>query len=251
VNNKIDLKAIKPYGDTLNDGMMQMSFTLPVPVSPESKEAARQLGLKMGLEEAQVVHASDLGVGYTFFIVYGKCKHTIDFTQVEVSKVSSEAMDHDMVEAFIKETLKRDVTIVGACTGTDAHTVGIDAIMNMKGFDGHYGLERYEGINAINMGAQVPNDVLVAKALEVGADAVIVSQIVTQKDVHIPNLTELIDMLESEGVRDKLIVCVGGPRISNELAKELGFDAGFGVGDYAEDVAAFIVQALAKRASSS
>jgi len=251
VNNKIDLKAIKPYGDTLNDGMMQMSFTLPVPVSPESKEAARQLGLKMGLEEAQVVHASDLGVGYTFFIVYGKCKHTIDFTQVEVSKVSSEAMDHDMVEAFIKETLKRDVTIVGACTGTDAHTVGIDAIMNMKGFDGHYGLERYEGINAINMGAQVPNDVLVAKALEIGADAVIVSQIVTQKDVHIPNLTELIDMLESEGVRDKLIVCVGGPRISNELAKELGFDAGFGVGDYAEDVAAFIVQALAKRSSSS
>jgi len=247
VNNKIDLTAIKPYGDTLNDGMMQMSFTLPIPVSPEAKEAARQLGLKMGLEEAQVVHASDLGVGYTFFIVYGKCKHTIDFTKVEVSKVSSDAMDHEGVEAFIADQLKRDVTIVGACTGTDAHTVGIDAIMNMKGFDGHYGLERYEGIHAINMGAQVPNDVLVAKALEVGADAIIVSQIVTQKDVHIPNLTELIDMLESEGVRDKLIVCVGGPRISNELAKELGFDAGFGTGDYAEDVAAFIVQALAKQ----
>ena len=247
MNNKIDLTAIKPYGDTLNDGMMQMSFTLPIPVSPEAKEAVRQLGLKMGLEEAQVVHASDLGVGYTFFIVYGKCKHTIDFTKVEVSKVSSDAMDHEGIEEFIADQLKRDVTIVGACTGTDAHTVGIDAIMNMKGFDGHYGLERYEGIHAINMGAQVPNDVLVAKALEVGADAIIVSQIVTQKDVHIPNLTELIDMLESEGVRDKLIVCVGGPRISNELAKELGFDAGFGTGDYAEDVAAFIVQALAKQ----
>jgi beta-lysine 5,6-aminomutase beta subunit len=247
VNNKIDLTAIKPYGDTLNDGMMQMSFTLPVPVSPESKEAARQLGLKMGLEEAQVVHASDLGVGYTFFIVYGKCKHTIDFTRVKVSKVSSDAMDHDSVEAFIADKLKREITIVGACTGTDAHTVGIDAIMNMKGFDGHYGLERYDGIQAINMGAQVPNDVLIAKAIEVDADAIIVSQIVTQKDVHIPNLTELIDMLESEGLRDKLIVCVGGPRISNELAKELGFDAGFGTGDYAEDVAAFIVQELAKR----
>ena len=83
-----------------------------------------------------------------------------------------------------------------------------------------------------------------AKAIELGADAIIVSQIVTQKDVHIPNMTQLIELLESEGIRDKMIVCAGGPRISYELAKELGYDAGFGTGTYAEDVASFIVQAL-------
>ncbi len=245
--NGLDLTRVKPYGDTMNDGMMQFSFTLPIPCNEESKEAAKQLLIKMGIEEPQVVSAQDLGVGYTFFIMYGKCAHTIDYTQIEVPKVDSDVMDKYQVEAFIEEHIKRDVVIVGACTGTDAHTVGIDAIMNMKGYDGHYGLERYHGIKAYNLGAQVPNEDLVAKAIELGADAIIVSQIVTQKDVHIPNMTELIELLESEGIREKIIVCAGGPRISYELAKELGYDAGFGTGTYAEDVASFIVQALAKK----
>lgn len=245
--NGLDLTRVKPYGDTMNDGMMQFSFTLPIPCNEESKEAAKQLLIKMGIEEPQVVSAQDLGVGYTFFIMYGKCAHTIDYTQIEVPKVDSDVMDKYQVEAFIEEHIKRDVVIVGACTGTDAHTVGIDAIMNMKGYDGHYGLERYHGIKAHNLGAQVPNEDLVAKAIELGADAIIVSQIVTQKDVHIPNMTELIELLESEGIRDKVIVCAGGPRISYELAKELGYDAGFGTGTYAEDVASFIVQALASK----
>lgn len=245
--NALDLTKVKPYGDTMNDGMMQFSFTLPIPLSEESKEAAKQLLLKMGIEEPQVVSAQDLGVGYTFFIMYGKCAHTIDFTQIEVPKVDSDVMDKYEVEAFIEQNLGRDVVIVGACTGTDAHTVGIDAIMNMKGYDGHYGLERYNGIKAYNLGAQVPNEELVAKAIELNADAIIVSQIVTQKDVHIPNMTQLIELLESEGIRDRIVVCAGGPRISYELAKELGYDAGFGTGTYAEDVASFIVQAMAAK----
>ncbi len=247
VNSGLDLTKIKPYGDTMNDGMMQFTFTLPIPCNEESKEAARQLLIKMGMEEPQVVYAQDLGVGYTMFIMYGKCTHTVDYTQIEVPKVDSDVMDKYGVEAFIEEHFDRDIVIVGACTGTDAHTVGIDAIMNMKGYDGHYGLERYHGIKAYNLGAQVPNEELVAKAIALGADAIIVSQIVTQKDVHIPNMTQLIELLESEGIRHKLVVCAGGPRISYELAKELGFDAGFGTGSYAEHVASFIVQELHAR----
>lgn len=246
-NNPLDLTKIKPYGDTLNDGMMQFSFTLPVPCCDESKEAARQLLIKMGMEEPQVVHAEDLGVGYTMFVMYAKCMHTVDYTQIEVPKVDSDVMDKYEVEAYIKANFNRDIVIVGACTGTDAHTVGIDAIMNMKGFDGHYGLERYEGIKAYNLGAQVPNEELVAKAIELNADAIIISQIVTQKDVHIPNMTQLIELLESEGIRDKVVVCAGGPRVSYELAKELGYDAGFGTGTFAEHVASFIVQEMHAR----
>ena len=54
-------------------------------------------------------------------------------------------------------------------------------------------------------------------------------------------------MLEAEGVRDKLVLVVGGPRISHELAKELGYDAGFGPNTYAEDVASFVVQEMKRR----
>ena len=31
--SNVDLTKVKPYGDTLNDGMTELSFTLPVPVS--------------------------------------------------------------------------------------------------------------------------------------------------------------------------------------------------------------------------
>ncbi len=246
-SNQIDLTKIKPYGDTLNDGMMQFSFTLPVPCTDEAKEAAKQLLSKMGIEEPAVVHAEDLGVGFTFFTMYGKCGHTVDYSSIHVPKVESDVMDKYGVEDYIKENIGRDIVIVGACTGTDAHTVGIDAIMNMKGFDGHYGLERYKGLETLNMGSQVPNEELIAKAIEMNADAIIVSQVVTQKDVHIPNLTNLIELLEAEGLRDKLVVCAGGPRVSHELAKELGYDAGFGPGTYAEHVASFVVQQIVDR----
>lgn len=243
----VDLTRIKPYGDTMDDGVMQLSFTLPVPNTEEAKEAARILAKKMGLDEPSVVEARDLGVGYTFFVMYGKCTHTVDYTQIEVVKVDSDVMEREEVEEFCKQHFNRDIVIVGACSGTDAHTVGIDAIMNMKGYHGHYGLERYHGIKAINLGAQVPNEDLIAKAVELNADAIIISQIVTQKDVHIHNMSNFIELMESEGLRDKMVVCAGGPRVSHELAKELGFDAGFGTGTYAEDVASFIVQTLADR----
>ena len=87
----------------------------------------------------------------------------------------------------------------------------------------------------------------IKKALELHADVLLVSQTVTQKDVHIQNLTNLIELLEAEGLRDKFVVCCGGPRITHELAKELGFDAGFGAGKYADDVASFAVTEMVKR----
>lgn len=244
---KVDLTRVKPYGDTLNDGMMQLSFTLPVPYGDEANEAARILARKMGLEEPSVVYSDDLGVGYTFFVVYGKCQHTVDYSKIEVPKVDIDVMEMGEIEEFIAEKIKRNIVIVGACTGTDAHTVGIDAIMNMKGYNGHYGLERYEGIEAYNLGSQVLNEDLVAKAIELKADAILVSQVVTQKDVHIPNLTQLVELLEAEGIRDKVVLVCGGPRISHELAKELGYDAGFGTGSYANDVATFIVNEIVAR----
>ena len=244
---KVDLTRVKPYGDTLNDGMVQLGFTLPVPAGDEANEAAKQLAKKMGFENPSVVYSKDLGIGYTYFVVYGKSIHTVDFTTIEVPKVDVEVMDKYQVQQFIEDNIKRNVVILGACTGTDAHTVGIDAIMNMKGFAGHYGLERYDGIDAYNLGSQVPNEELVAKAIELKADAILVSQVVTQKDVHIPNLTELVELLEAEGLRDKIILVCGGPRLSHELAKELGYDAGFGTGSYAEDVATFVVTEMVKK----
>ena len=173
--------------------------------------------------------------------------HTVDYSNIHVPKVESTKWDMAETDSFIREQIGRPIVVIGASTGTDAHTVGIDAIMNMKGFAGHYGLERYEMFEALNMGSQVTNEEFIAKAIELKADALLVSQTVTQKDIHIKNLTELVEMLEAEGLRDKVILACGGPRISHELAKELGYDAGFGMNTYADDVASFIAQEMARR----
>lgn len=243
----LDFTKIKPYGDTMNDGKVQLSFTLPVPVGAEAVEAAKQLLKKMGLNNPSVVFYQELTPGFTFFNCYGSCSHTVDYSTIYVPKVESNTMDMYATDEYIKENLGRKIVIVGASTGTDAHTVGIDAIMNMKGYAGHYGLERYDMIEAYNLGSQVPNEEFIAKGIELKADALIISQTVTQKDVHIQNLTNFIELMEAEGLRDKMICCCGGARITHELAKELGFDAGFGMNTYADDVASFIVQEMVKR----
>ena len=243
----LDLTKVKPYGDTMNDGKVQVSFTLPVPCGDEAVEAAKQMMKKMGFENPLVVFHKELAEGFTFFNCYGSTIHTVDYTAIHVPKVESTVMDMHETDEFIREHIGRKIIAIGASTGTDAHTVGIDAIMNMKGYAGHYGIERYDMFEALNMGSQVPNEEFIAKAIEMKADVLLVSQTVTQKDVHIKNLTELVEMLEAEGLRDKLIVCAGGPRITHELAQELGFDAGFGMNTYADDVASYLAQEMDRR----
>ncbi len=243
----LDLTRLKAYGDTMNDGKVQMSFTLPVKNDDRGMEAARTLAKKMGIVEPGVSHAHTLDENFTFYVVYGSCGHTVDYTAIQVQAVEQDVMTMEECDGFIRERFGRKLVVVGACTGTDAHTVGIDAIMNRKGFAGHYGLERYEMIDAHNLGAQVPNEVFVRRAVELNADVLLVSQTVTQRDVHIQNMTELIELLEAEGVRSRFVVICGGARVTHELAKELGFDAGFGPGKYADDVATFAVEEMARR----
>lgn len=243
----LDLTRLLPYGDTMNDGKVQLSFTLPVKNDDKGEEAARQIAKSMGMENINVAYRSALDKEFTLYVLYGSCIKSIDYTAIQVHAVEEETMSMKEVDAYIKENIGRKAIIVGASTGTDAHTVGIDAVMNRKGFAGHYGLERYEMIEALNMGSQIPNEAFVKKAKEMHADVLLVSQTVTQKDVHIQNMTELIELLEAENLRDKFVVCCGGARITHELAKELGFDAGFGTGKFAEDVATFAVTEMVKR----
>ena len=216
--SNVDLTKVKPYGDTLNDGMVEMAFTLPVPYGEEAEEAAKQLAKKMGFDEPNVTYFKELCPGFTFFVVYGKCQQTIDYTAIKVPKVEGVTMDRVECGEWIGANVGRDIVVVGASIESDAHTVGIDAIIQMKGFHGHFGLERFKNVVPYNMGSQVPCEQLIAKAKEVNADAILVSQTVTQKDIHIQQLTKMVELLEAEGLRDKVILTCGGPRISHELA---------------------------------
>ncbi|MCL2698717.1 MAG: cobalamin-dependent protein [Defluviitaleaceae bacterium] len=243
----LDLKQLRPYGDTMNDGKVQLSFTLPVKDDDRGIAAAKQLALAMGLREPGIAHHGALDDEFTFYVVYGGIAHSVDYTQLKVETVEGDKMSMDEIDAYVRDNIKRKLVVVGASTGTDAHTVGIDAILNRKGFAGHYGLERYDMFESYNLGSQVTNEEFIRKAQSLNADILLVSQTVTQKDVHIHNLTELVELMEAENLRHKVILICGGARVTHELAKELGYDAGFGAGKFAEDVAAFAAREIVSR----
>ncbi|MCW3034035.1 MAG: Beta-lysine 5,6-aminomutase beta subunit [Solirubrobacterales bacterium] len=246
---EVDLSAVRPYADHLGDGLVQMSFTLPVPHSLAARKAALELAASMGFEEPEVVHYEELTEGYTYFVMYGRCVRTVDFASLQGEGFDIEYMSEDEIERFAERNLGRRIIVVGASTGSDTHSVGIDAMLNLKGYHGHHGLEGYHSFETHNLGSQVPNSVLLSKAIEVNADAILVSQTVTQQNLHVHNLTELVEMVEAEGRRHQLILACGGPRVSNELAKELGYDAGFSKGTYPHHLATFIVRELVARES--
>ena len=249
MSREVDLHAVRPYADHLGDGLVQMSFTLPVPYSLAARKAALELAAKVGFEEPEVVHYEELTEGYTYFVMYGRCVASVDFASLQGEGFDIEYMTEDEIERFVEQNLGRRIVVVGASTGSDTHSVGIDAMLNLKGYHGHHGLEGYHSFETYNLGSQVPNSVLLSKAIEVGADAILVSQTVTQQNLHVQNLTELVEMVEAEGRRTQLILACGGPRVSNELAKELGYDAGFSKGTYPHHLATFIARELAARLS--
>ena len=246
-NNTSGSDHVRSYGDHLNDGLTQIIFTLPLPNTNKARQAALILAAKMGLEHTEVVHSESLTPDYTYFIIYGRNIHSVELSALTWEEDTQELMNQAEVEAFIEKRIKRNIVVIGASTGTDTHTIGIDAILNMKGFDGQQGFESYRGFKVYNLGGQVPNEVLAARARELNADVILVSQTVTQQNLHVYNLTHLVDLLEAEGLRDRVILICGGFQITDELAKELGFDRGFSRGTYPNHVATYIVREMAER----
>jgi len=251
-SSKVDLKRLKPYGDHMGDGAVQLSFTLPVPLSPEAKEAARIFAEKMGLTRINVAAAESIGRGFTYFVVYGYSEESLDFTRIKVPTPKFKKLDFDEIVALADEKIGRKIVVVGATTGSDAHTVGIDAILNRKGFAGDFGLEAYPCFQVVNLRAQVENQELLRKAASHRADAILVSKLVTQQDQHLKDLKDLLKAAKQEkDLAPRVLKIAGGPRITHEAAVKLGFDAGFGAGTLPSEVASFIVQELAKRAAKA
>ncbi|GAB3590908.1 B12-binding domain-containing protein [Angustibacter peucedani] len=242
---RLEPKVVRPYGDTTGDGMVQVSFTLPLPHDKRAEGAALQLAAKMGLEPALLVHAKAMGPDFTFFVVYGSVTHLVDLAKVHVVEREYPLLPAKEVNAAIKSRLRRRLVVVGACIGTDAHTVGIDAILNIKGFAGEKGLEYYREITVVNLGAQVLVPELVERARAEKADAVLVSQVVTQRDAHLHNTAEMSAAFrEAYPAGQRPLLVVGGPRFDELAAERLGVDRVFGKGTTPGEVASYLVHAL-------
>ena len=244
------MTMVRPYGDSTRDGIVQVSFTLPLSSPDEAKRTARAIATRMNLDSPEIVCCKPIGDSHHLVILY--CRVGWDTAVPDPPEGIDDFPDltFDEVNAIISSRLGRRVVVVGACTGTDAHTVGLDAILNAKGFAGSPGLERFAGFKVHNLGMQVANEDLVASAIECNADAILVSQVVTHKNMHLNNLTQFVDMIEAENLRHRFVLVLGGPRITPELAVELGFDMGFGTGTSPLQVASYLAHTCAVKRHS-
>ena len=238
---------VRAYGDRRNDGVVQLSFTLPVASGALAVEAARRYAAGMGVSEPYVAVAQPVSPEFTFFVVYGKSRAEVDLAGLTAEEAPAPELSREEIDAAIERRFGRRLVVLGCALESDAHTVGIDAIFNPKGFAGDPGLERYRGFDARNLGAQVPIDRLVPLARDTKADALLVSATVTQNEIHVRHLTDLVDVLEAERLRDRLVLVAGGARVDHALAKELGYDGGFGPGTTASRVAGFLLEEISRR----
>ena len=117
------------------------------------------------------------------------------------------------------------VKVVAGTVGEDEHCVGMREIFDIK----HGGIEKY-GVKYHYLGTSVPLGKLVDAAIETGAQAILISTIISHNDVHRAQMRKLAELCQEKGIRDNIILIAGGTQVTRDMAAETGLDATFGRG---------------------
>src|SRR5690606_34834207 len=126
---------------------------------------------------------------------------------------------------------------VAGTIGEDEHSVGLREIIDIK----HGGIEKY-GIECHYLGTSVPVNKIVDAAIEIDADAILISTIISHDEIHYKNMKKVHEYAVERGIRDKIIIIAGGTQVIPELAVQTGVDTGFGRGTKGNQVASFLVE---------
>lgn len=224
---------IKPEMEWLGDGIIHTTLFLPTD-ERTAEFAAIEIGKKMGLEDVEVIHKEIMQEAEgTRIELKGRFVHTIDINDLVIPPKPKIMTDDEIREDIEKKPMK----IVAATVGEDEHSVGLREIIDIK----HGGIERY-GIESHILGTSISIEKLVDAAIELNADAILASTIISHDDIHYKNMKKLHDLCIEKGIRDKIILAAGGTQVSNELAIESGMDQGFGRGTKGQHVATFLVE---------
>ena len=88
---------------------------------------------------------------------------------------------------------------------------------------------------------------MVDAAIESGADAILISTVISHNEVHRTMMKKLAELATERGIRDKMVLIAGGTQVSREMAGETGLDATFGRGTKGIDVLDAIVRTMRAR----
>ncbi|MBQ2592522.1 MAG: cobalamin-dependent protein, partial [Candidatus Riflebacteria bacterium] len=229
---------IMPETEWAGDGTVLIQVFIPEEIEI-AKAAALELAAKMGLDTPEIVNAQVMHPSEgTFVEVKGKTSIAIDRTKIKIPP-KDELLDEDEIKAAVK---KLGLKVVAGTVGEDEHSVGIREILDIK----HGGIEKY-GVKYHYLGTSVPVAKMVDAAIETGADAILISTIISHNDVHKKNMRLLDEIAREKGIRDKVICVCGGTQVTREIAKEAGMDDGFGRGTKGIHVISSIVKMLKAR----
>ena len=125
-----------------------------------------------------------------------------------------------------KELKKVGSMVIGTVSG-DIHDLGKNIVAAL--FSAH-------GFSVVDLGVDVPDQKFIDKVKEVKPDILGLSALMTST---IPKQRDLINMLRSAGLRDKVKVMVGGAAVNEDFARQIGADG------YAENANDAVVRAKA------
>ena len=226
-------KYVKPEMEWLGDGTVMLTLFFPVEAKV-AQAAALEAARRMNLEEAEVISVEVMHpVDGTRIELKGKVPFKIAVDELVIPP-EPDVLSDDEIRAAIE---KKPMKVVCGTVGEDEHSVGLREIIDIK----HGGIEKY-GIQVHYLGTSVPPEKLVNAAIELGADAMLASVIISHDNIHYKNIA-LVDRIAREmGVRDKLMFLSGGTQVTPELAREAGADEGFGRGSKGMHVATALVK---------
>ena len=226
-------KKIRPEMEWLADGTVMLTMFFPAP-KPIAEAAALECAARMNLTECEVISREIMSPqDGTRIEVKGKVPFAIDVDSLVIPK-EPDVLSDDVIRADIE---RRPMKIVAATVGEDEHSVGLREIIDIK----HGGIEKY-GMEVHYLGTSCPPEKLVNAAVELNADVIMASTIISHDDIHYKNIAKIDSIAREMGIRDKIIFIAGGTQVTPELARKAGADEGFGRGTHGVHNATFLIK---------
>ncbi len=224
---------VKPEMEWMADGTVMMNMFIPAN-RRVAEVVAVEIAKKMNLQEPEVINREIMQEAEgTRIELKGKVPFDIDVSTLVIPP-EPELLSDDEIRVDIE---KYPMKIVCGTVGEDEHSVGLREIIDIK----HGGIERF-GIEVHYLGTSVPVEKLVDAAVELKADAILASTIISHDNIHYKNMKRIHELAVEKGIRDQVIIVAGGTQVIPEEAGKTGVDAGFGRNSHGIDVATFLVE---------
>jgi D-ornithine 4,5-aminomutase subunit beta len=224
---------IKPEMEWMADGTVMMNMFIPAN-RRVAEVVAIEIAKKMNLEDPEVINREIMQEAEgTRIELKGRVPFEIDLSTLVIPP-EPQVLSEDEIRADIE---KAPMKIVCGTVGEDEHSVGLREIIDIK----HGGIEKY-GIEVHYLGTSVPVEKLVDAAVELKADAILASTIISHDNIHYKNMKRIHELAVEKGIRDNVIIAAGGTQVIPDEAVKTGVDAGFGRNSHGVDVATFLVE---------